>query len=40
MLFEFIPFQASPAIVEFDVDGGEDSVAEVANTCGWKMPAK
>ena len=39
MLFEFIPFQAGRAIVEFDVSGGEEHIGEVAQTCGWKLPA-
>jgi Type VI secretion system VasI, EvfG, VC_A0118 len=34
MRFEFVPFNASPAIVEFDVHGLKEKLAELEATCG------
>jgi len=35
--FQFTPFNASPAIAEFRVDGARDKVSKVAEACGWHL---
>lgn len=34
--FEFTPFQASPAIAVFELNGINKHIGEVENACGWK----
>jgi len=33
---EFTPFNASPAVVTFDVSGFNEHIGKVAAACGWK----
>jgi hypothetical protein len=35
--FEFTPYNASLAIAEFHVDGVQDKLPKVAETCGWHL---
>lgn len=37
MLFEFVPFQMGPQIVEFNVKGLESYLNEIAEACNWKL---
>jgi len=34
--FEFTPFNASPAVAEFDLQGLRDVLPEVAEACHWR----
>ena len=34
--FEFTPFNASPAVAEFNLQGLRDVLPEVATTCHWR----
>lgn len=34
-LFEFTPFNSSPAIAEFETDGLEPMLSDISETCGW-----
>lgn len=36
--FEFTPFNASPAVAEFDLRGLRDVLPEVAEACHWRVP--
>jgi hypothetical protein len=36
MLFEFIPFNASPVTVRFDIQGLDQEISKVASACKWK----
>lgn len=40
LAFEFTPFEASPAIAEFDLTGLESHLGKVASACGWRVPEK
>jgi hypothetical protein len=35
LTFKFAPFNASPAVVHFDLRGLNDHLHEVAVACGW-----
>jgi hypothetical protein len=37
MTFSFTPFNASPADVEFTVQGFDELAPLVASTCGWRL---
>ena len=37
MLFQFTPFNANPAVIEFDVRGFDRHIELVAETCNWSV---
>lgn len=38
MLFEFVPFNANPTTITFNVEGLDQHLSEVAKACGWAAP--
>jgi hypothetical protein len=38
MSFTFTPFNASPALVRFSVDGFDEQMKSATKACGWKSP--
>jgi hypothetical protein len=37
LTFEFMPFNAVPAVVRFDLRGLTNHIRELADACGWSL---